>query len=130
VSDAPRDVFVYGTLTDERVVSTVVSSWSWRGRAVCTGLHRVDGRYPTLAPGGAVRGRVLRTSEIERVDAYEGVAEGVYVRETLPGPDGPVAVYVGDPDRLDAPATWPGEGTFQTRVQKYLSTADVSVSFK
>jgi hypothetical protein len=29
--------------------------------ATLHGLHRVEGQYPTLAPGGSVAGRVLRT---------------------------------------------------------------------
>ncbi|UWM54145.1 hypothetical protein N0B31_18760 [Salinirubellus salinus] len=49
------DVFVYGTLTDSDVATRVLGDASEYGPdARLTGLHPVDGRYPTLAPGGAV----------------------------------------------------------------------------
>jgi hypothetical protein len=36
-------------------------------------------------------------------------------------------VYVGDPDRLDADATWPGAGPFAERVRSVLDDRDVRV---
>jgi hypothetical protein len=70
---------------------------------------------------------VLRTPELGALDAYEGVERGLYVRATVPGPDGPYAVYVGDPERLDADATWPGEGSFDDRVARGLADARLRV---
>jgi gamma-glutamylcyclotransferase (GGCT)/AIG2-like uncharacterized protein YtfP len=127
-------VFVYGTLTDPGRVETVLDEYAFRGRATLQGLHRVEGRYPTLAPGGAVEGRVLETPEIAALDRYEGVEDGLYCRVSVPVTDAPaapiddttVAVYVGDPDRLDAPADWPGSGPLERRVQQYLSEHEVS----
>jgi len=123
-------VFVYGTLTDPDRVAAVLDDWAFEGAAELSGLHRVDGEYPTLAPGGRVEGRLLRTDEVDRLDAYEGVDRGLYVRVAVPleaRSDEAVAVYVGDPDRLGAPAEWPGGGEFRTRVAKYVTTNDVKI---
>ncbi len=147
-------VFVYGTLTDPATAGEVLDSFVYTGPAVLEGLHAVAGRYPTLAPGGRVGGRVLRTREIETLDAYEGLDRGLYVRVGVPVSDDPadtgandvdapdaddgaavddapdaarVAVYVGDPDVLDADATWPGEGSFRERVERYVADRDVRV---
>jgi gamma-glutamylcyclotransferase (GGCT)/AIG2-like uncharacterized protein YtfP len=122
------DVFVYGTLTSPERVAEVVDSYAFVGPAHLHGLHIVEGRYPTLAPGGRAAGRLLRTDELDRLDAYEGVDGGLYVRVSLPRTDGgEVAVYVGDPDRLGAAVDWPGRGPFSERLRAYLADADVSV---
>ena len=126
------DVFVYGTLTEPDAVAEVADSFVFVGPATLTGLRLVEGRYPTLAPGGETAGRLLRTEEIDALDAYEDVDGGLYVRETVPL-DAPAdypeaaAVYVGDPDRLDADATWPGSGPFPNRVRSVLDARDVRV---
>lgn len=126
------DVFVYGTLTEPERVAAVVDSFVFVGSATLDGLRLVEGRYPTLAPGGETRGRLLRTEAADALDAYEGVGDGPYVRERVPL-DAPAeypdtaAVYVGDPDRLDADATWPGEGSFADRVRSAVIDRDVRV---
>ena len=136
------DVFVYGTLTEPDRVSEVLDSFVFVGSATLTGLRLVEGRYPTLAPGGETAGRLLRTDEIATLDEYERVADGLYRRVSVPldasgvHPD-EAAVYVGDPDRLDAAATWPkppGSGArtesgdaFGDRVSAYLERHDVRV---
>lgn len=125
---ADRPVFVYGTLADADRVDAVLRDWRFAGRAVLEGLHRVDGRYPTLAPGGAADGRLLETAELDALDDYEGVAAGLYVRVSVPVVGGGSAwCYVGDPGRLDASADWPGEGTLRDRVTTYLEAASVRV---
>ena len=122
------DVFVYGSLTNPERVATVVDSYAFVGPARLHGLHLVEGRYPTLAPGGEAAGRLLRTDEVDRIDDYEGVDDGLYVRVSVPRTDGgTAAVYVGDPERLDADATWPGEGPFATRVRDFLTQLEVAV---
>jgi gamma-glutamylcyclotransferase (GGCT)/AIG2-like uncharacterized protein YtfP len=122
------DVFVYGTLTSPERVGEVVDSYAFVGPARVHGLHLVEGRYPTLAPGGRAAGRLLRTGELDRLDAYENVDGGLYVRVTLPRTDGgQAAAYVGDPDRLGAAAEWPGEGSFAERVRAYLADNEVVV---
>ncbi|WP_436925286.1 gamma-glutamylcyclotransferase family protein [Halosimplex amylolyticum] len=132
------DVFVYGTLTDPARAKAVLDDFTYRAPAVLDGLHRVDGEYPTLAPGGSVGGRVLRTDDRAALDRYEGVESGLYVRVTVPLADGdgdetpsdsdrPVETYVGDPQRLDAPVEWPGEGPFAERVRSYVA-GDVTVT--
>ncbi|ELZ58566.1 MULTISPECIES: gamma-glutamylcyclotransferase family protein [Halorubrum] len=126
------DVFVYGTLTEPERVAEVLDSFVFVGPATLTGLSLVEGRYPTLAPGGETAGRLLRTEAVDALDAYENVDDGLYVRERVPldapadHPD-TAAVYVGDPDRLDADATWPGSGPFADRVRSVLDERDVRV---
>lgn len=120
--------FVYGTLTDPVQVDRLLDDWSFGPDARVDGLHRAEGRYPTLAPGGSVSGRLLETDETATLDAYEGVDSGLYVRVELPRTDGGSAsVYVGDAARLNADAEWPGEGSLRTRVERYLSENDVVV---
>jgi gamma-glutamylcyclotransferase (GGCT)/AIG2-like uncharacterized protein YtfP len=130
------DVFVYGTLTNPAQVAEVVDAYVFVGSAVLEGLHAVEGRYPTLAPGGQVAGRLLRTESVAALDAYEGVDAGLYVRVSVPVdaggvPDAPesVALYVGDPERLGVAdsVTWPGEGSLRDRVTGYLAVNDVRV---
>jgi gamma-glutamylaminecyclotransferase len=124
------EVFVYGTLTDRERTASVLDSFAYRGRAVLSGLHRVDGNYPTLAPGGEVTGRLLVTEEVAALDAYERVDRDLYVRVSVPTADGDdtVETYVGDPDRLDAPVDWPADGDFADRVRTYVRDHDVTVS--
>lgn len=122
------DVFVYGTLTSPERVADVVESYVFVGPARLSGLHPVEGRYPTLAPGGEAAGRLLRTDDIAALDAYEGVDSGLYVRIELPRTDGgTAAVYVGDPARLDADVDWPGAGSFRERVRRYVDEEGVVV---
>lgn len=134
------DVFVYGTLTDPDRATSVVERFEYRGAALLDGLHRVRGTYPTLAPGGSVRGRLLRTADIASLDRYEGVERGLYVRISVPvvgetsatvADDGEecVAVYVGDPTALDTadPVSWPGAGSFRERVERYVREESVGV---
>ncbi|MFC6736890.1 gamma-glutamylcyclotransferase, partial [Halolamina salina] len=110
------DVFVYGTLTEPERVASVVDAYAFLGSAVLSGLHPVQGEYPTLAPGGETGGRLLRTDDIDALDAYEGVDDGLYVRVSVPveradssGLDDTAAVYVGHPERLGVgdEVTWP-----------------------
>ncbi|WP_425498345.1 gamma-glutamylcyclotransferase [Halogeometricum salsisoli] len=120
--------FVYGTLTDSVQVARLLNEWSFGPDARVDGLHRAEGRYPTLAPGGSVSGRLLETDETATLDTYEGVDSGLYVRVELPRADGGSAyAYVGDAGRLNADAEWPGEGDLRTRVERYLSENSVVV---
>lgn len=114
------DAFVYGTLTDPHRAAAVLDEFDYAGDATLLGLHRVEGEYPTLAPGGEVGGRVLRTTETDALDAYEGVESGLYVRVPVPDDDGgEVQVYVGDPEALGADAQWPG-GFGEAQVRAYV----------
>ncbi|MFW5896003.1 MAG: gamma-glutamylcyclotransferase family protein [archaeon] len=124
------DAFVYGTLTDPDRARAVIDDARFRGTARLVGLHVVEGQYPTLAPGGSTTGRILRTDQVEALDAYEGVGAGLYVRVTVPCEDGStVETYVGDPTRLGVAAevSWPGEGSFPDRVRAYVDRRDVVV---
>jgi gamma-glutamylcyclotransferase (GGCT)/AIG2-like uncharacterized protein YtfP len=121
VADTSRPIFVYGTLTDPANVEELLADWRWVGHAVLEGLERVDGRYPTLSPGGRTTGRLLVTPELDRLDEYEAVDGGLYVRVAVPMADGGRAwLYVGNPDPLEVPVSWPGRGHFADRVTAYL----------
>jgi|AntDeeMinimDraft_5_1070356.scaffolds.fasta_scaffold09596_2 gamma-glutamylcyclotransferase (GGCT)/AIG2-like uncharacterized protein YtfP len=139
-------VFVYGTLTDPDRAAALLDTFAYRGDWVLDGLHRVDGTYPTLAPGGKTRGRILRTTEIDVLDEYEGVERGLYVRvpvsfaddtaagdEAAPRDDTAtdneeVAVYVGDPDALGAAGvSWPDSGSFRDCVGQYIREEAVCI---
>jgi gamma-glutamylcyclotransferase (GGCT)/AIG2-like uncharacterized protein YtfP len=142
------DVFVYGTLTEPEQVAAVDDSYAFLGSAVLSGLHPVQGDYPTLAPGGETGGRLLRTDDVDSLDAYEGVDDGLYVRLPIPVEDvdswevdrddeadldAAASVYVGDPERLgvgDA-VTWPGvdddSAGFADRVRAYVRRHGVRV---
>jgi len=122
-------LFVYGTLTDPDTAAAVLETFSFEGAATVDGLHRAEGAYPTLLPGGSADGRVLETPDVERLDRYEGVDRGLYVRVSLPCEDGrTVETYVGDPGRLGIDDEWPGDGPFADRVRAYIDANDVSVS--
>lgn len=124
------EFFVYGTLTEPERVASVLDSFVFVGGAVLEGCHPVRGRFPTLAPGGRTAGRLLRTDEVETLDAYEEVETGLYVRVRLPRTDGgTIAVYVGDPDALDCeePVEWPGPGPFPERVRRYVADGSAVV---
>lgn len=128
-------VFVYGTLTAPDTAREVLEREpTYPADAVLEGLRRVDGAYPTLVPGGECEGRLLRVAgpDRHRLDAYEGVDRGLYVRVSVPfdgpaGRSGTVETYVGDPDRLDAPGSWPGDGPFEERLRTYLAVESVVV---
>ncbi|MFC7097772.1 gamma-glutamylcyclotransferase family protein [Halobaculum marinum] len=89
--------------------------------------------HRTAEVDAAVGGRLLRTDEVDALDAYEGVADDLYTRVAVPllAPDGTqrgeAAVYVGDPDRLGAAATWPGTAPFPERVRAALAERRVTV---
>lgn len=123
--------FVYGTLTDPETAGRVLDTFDYLGSATLVGCHRVDGRYPTLAPAGRTEGRLLRTPDGAALDRYEGVDRGLYARCSVPvegvAPD-TVECYVGDPDLLDAPADWPGNDAFAERVRRYVRENDVRVT--
>ena len=124
-------VFVYGTLTDRECADELLDDFSYAGTETLSGFHRVDGEYPTLAPGGSVGGRLLETDEIGRLDAYEGIDRGLYTRVPVPveGAETPTraAVYVGDPDALAADADWPSAAPFPDCVERYLDSREPSI---
>jgi gamma-glutamylcyclotransferase (GGCT)/AIG2-like uncharacterized protein YtfP len=120
------DVFVYGTLLDPHQTAAVLGQYEYGPDATIEGLHQVEGEYPTLAPGGEVEGAIVRTPEMEALDRYEGVGDGLYVRVSVPSADGgTVEAYVGDPDRLGVDVEWPGSGSFAERVERYVESEAV-----
>lgn len=125
------DVFVYGTLADDATARAVLDEYDYRGPAELVGLRRIDGRYPTLAPGGMTEGRILSTPDRDALDAYEGVDRDLYCRVSLPlerpGAEATVDCYVGEPAALNAPVEWPGEDGFEARVRRYCREEGVLV---
>ena len=129
-------VFVYGTLTDDAQVDTLLDSYRFVGDAVCVGFKRVDGRYPTLVPGESVTGRLLETDEIDRLDRYEGVDRGLYDRVSISLASSLAAslsastadVYLAAPTAIELGSLdeyWPGEGAFADRVDRQLPTTHI-----
>lgn len=128
--------FVYGTLTDEQQVAELLPEYQFKRRAVCRGLKRVDGSYPTLVPGDSVEGRLLATPAQARLDRYEGVEQGLYHRVQLPlSPQRPnhtsATVYIARPTKvgLTAETAWPAEA-FPECVVSYCETSDVEIITK
>lgn len=135
------NVFVYGTLTDPERVDAVLGEsdrevqYADDGPATLEGLHRVHGRYPTLAPGGSVDGRLLAVDEagLEALDRYEGVDRGLYARVPVPrseehAGEGTVWTYVGDPARLGADdVDWPDGESFADRVRAFVARNEIVV---
>jgi len=135
-------VFVYGTLTNFANVSKLLEEFSFGPSAVCYGLTRVKGRYPTLIPGEQVAGRILVTPEIGRLDEYEGVDHGLYCRVSIPLSDrmpntagstisvDAVETYIGDPTTLgiSQPVEWSESGSFKQRVTAYVDSNQVHVT--
>ena len=122
--------FVYGTLTDRDTAAAVLDSFQYRGPAALDGLHRVDGRYPTLVPDGEVSGRLLETDQTAALDRYEGVDGGLYVRISIPRAcegEETVRTYVGNPAKLGVDEAWPGAGPFPERVRAYVDEHEVVV---
>jgi len=129
-------VFVYGTLTDDAQVAALLDSYRFVGDAVCVGFNRVDGRYPTLVPGESVSGRLLETSEIDRLDRYEGVDRGLYHRVSVSLASSLAAslsattaeVYLAAPNVIGLGSLeeyWPGEGSFRARVDRHLGATHI-----
>lgn len=134
-------VFVYGTLTDPARLSAVLDRGQLGPPAVCDGLQRVDGQYPTLAPGEQTRGRLLSTPDIAALDSYEGVDRGLYCRLPVPlssdatttfePPFGveSTELYVGSPQLLgvDDVVEWPHSGTLRQQVERYVDSHSVRI---
>ena len=127
------NVFVYGTLTNPERAQQVLDRYEYVGHATLVGLHRIEGRYPTLVPDGSTQGRILQTDSdgLDALDDYEGVNRGLYVRKSIPAPvltdEQSIEVYIGDPDRLDARDGWPGDEPFIERVEQYIITHNVHI---
>lgn len=102
----PRDLplFVYGTLVDETFTTGLLERSVAAEPAVLLDFELVTVEGMPLAtvfeaPGEVVEGRVLRAlspEDLDRLDAYEGVAEGLYRRIVA-------RIVAGDPGEKGAP---------------------------
>lgn len=119
-----------GTLTDTGRAFGLIPEARYLGTAKIVELQLVEGRYQTLAPGRTATGRILRTDEVATLDEYEGVETGLYVRVSVPDPDGStVETYVRNPSRLGVAeeVRWPEDGDFRERVGRYVDSEAVVV---
>jgi len=139
-------VFVYGTLTDPQQVSRLLEEYRFGPSAVCHGLQRIDGRYPTLVPGGQVAGRLLVTNEVDRLDEYEGLDRGLYCRVSAPLVDphslaadenrlvavDTAEIYIGNPTAIGVSkqTDWPEAGPFNHCVKQYVETNNIRIEVK
>ncbi len=107
-------LFAYGSLTDAVFTGRLLERPLAPEPAVLLDFRKVDLRrlgYEVVvpAPGERVEGLVYRgmsRADYRRLDAYQGVGEGLYVREIAtarPAPEAPgepVCVYVPTPRSL------------------------------
>ena len=118
IEPAILPLFAYGTLTDPEFTGHLLEHPVDSEPALLVGFERVEipgFSYPTVveAPGEKVRGLIYRSLSAEdyrRLDAYEGVAEGLYRRVAA-------EVIAGAPDAGAAPERAsvyvPGERTLR-----------------
>jgi gamma-glutamylcyclotransferase (GGCT)/AIG2-like uncharacterized protein YtfP len=89
--ERPAVLFVYGTLMRRRQMDAVLagcSGWRYAGRATVAGELYDVGSYPALIVNGRSAARVTGVLvevdrgqvALARLDEYEGVGEGLYVR--------------------------------------------------
>ena len=118
-------LFVYGTLKDSRRFAAVVGQHVHVrviGHGTVRGVLYDAGEYPALRPSASaadvVRGVVLELDDaaLVRLDAYEGVDSGLYVRRRceVRGDDGRVQeawlyVYNRSVSGFRRIASWPAE---------------------
>ncbi len=98
----PVRVFVYGTLRGGGPANGLLAGFRRIGGAVVRGvLHDVGGRYPALvAEGeGVVHGELWEGpgESLPALDAYEGVARGLFRRVRLVADGGECWGYVAGP---------------------------------
>lgn len=121
--DSPShiDLFVYGTLRKTGSASPLLDGCEHRRSARVHGtLYDIEGRFPSLVLEGidAVEGEIWRcpAAVLTDLDAYEGVAEGLFRRVRVRIGEGVCWVYVAGPalapsltpDRRIAAVHWPG----------------------
>ena len=110
----PLPLFAYGTLTDPVFVGQLLEHPVTLTPATLLGFQKIalEGfDYPLVVPAeaGRVAGQVLTDvvpADYERLDAYEGVGEGLYLRaegevELASGECRTVYVYTASPKTLE-----------------------------
>jgi gamma-glutamylcyclotransferase (GGCT)/AIG2-like uncharacterized protein YtfP len=116
-------LFAYGTLKDAAHVAAVVGRavrCSVVGSGTIPGILYDVGDYPALRPSEAsedvVAGLLLELDDavLDDLDAYEGVAEGLYIRQRCEvrlddgrTADAWVYIYIRDTAGLRRIAAWP-----------------------
>lgn len=106
--DGARDVtgrfhlFTYGTLRRGGAAAELLDGCELVGTGAVAGtLYDIDGAYPALVLAGAgrVEGEIWRcpVDVLPRLDAYEGVAEGLFRRVGVRAGDRACWTYVAGP---------------------------------
>jgi gamma-glutamylcyclotransferase (GGCT)/AIG2-like uncharacterized protein YtfP len=100
-TEPPAEVFVYGTLRSGESRSGLLRGRRERSRLAGV-LYDTGHGYPAMVAGGGgwVVGERVRcpAADLARLDAYEGVGEGLYRREALRDEEGVRCwVYVAGP---------------------------------
>jgi len=94
-------LFVYGTLLSQGGHASLLGGCELLGSGVVEGLLYDLGDYPALVlgPGAAVHGEFwcCPPETLDRLDAYEGVGEGLFARMTFESSGGDCWVYVAGP---------------------------------
>jgi len=124
--------FLYGTLKDRSLLAAAVGKVSVRsvGNGTVRGTLYNAGDYPALVLGGTceVPGELFEVSDfdavVHRLDAYEGVAQGLYSRQRTrvnTTDETRLAwayVYEGDVDGLPTIDSWPTSPDAQSRFRQ------------
>lgn len=101
----PLPLFVYGTLRAGGGKECLLGDAVSLGETTVQGVLYDFGTYPALVPGsgspvyGELRGCTAET--LARLDAYEGVTEGLFDRVRLVSAAGPCWVYVAGRRLMD-----------------------------
>ncbi len=115
-------LFVYGTLRRGGVAGAMLDDCRFLRATTVPGTLYDLGGYPALTLSGTddVQGELWRCppETIRALDSYEGVAEGLFQRTTVPASAEEVQTYVAGPrlipelapERILSPACWNGPG--------------------
>lgn len=96
-------LFLYGTLLNGNGASALMTGCTRLCDAIVSGtLYDIDGAFPALMPYGQtpVAGEILYCSDVgvlQRLDAYEGVAQGLFRRIGMEIQGHACWVYVAGP---------------------------------
>jgi gamma-glutamylcyclotransferase (GGCT)/AIG2-like uncharacterized protein YtfP len=81
-------LFVYGTLCRPAIRRKILGRIVPAVKTMLKGYKRINGKWPYLVkkPGGLVKGEILKNLtplDFKKLDAYEEVGKGMYIRARL-----------------------------------------------
>jgi gamma-glutamylcyclotransferase (GGCT)/AIG2-like uncharacterized protein YtfP len=102
-------LFVYGTLCRPAVRRRILGRAVTAVKATLKGYKRLNGKWPYLVkkPGGKVTGEILKnltSRDLKKLDAYEEVEKGIYIRAGITLGGKKHFVYL--PDLSKWPKAW------------------------